>query len=461
MSRSGASFGLLTVFAAGCATSGAARGDFSAPPVAHRPATLVGRKGVRPRHTTPLPDPATTKQVSLAQLLAYAARYAPDLRVGRSRLALGEAEQQAAAPLLLDNPELSLSLGPRLSGGGQGLDVELSVQQRIPIAGQRGLRVDAARRFRDRLRAELAQLEWTVHRRVHAAYRIAQVAWRRRAAALRLRAFAQQLLTIARRREAAGAISGLQVQLVKGEVAQARQAEIVAESGDRRARLTLAEVAGWPSAHLPEPEDALPAPRPLRTPKRLVEQAQKQHPALRTLAASAQEARARAKLADRAAIPNPLLGISYAREGAVGGNAATIVLGTLSLPIPLWQRNQGDRARMRARWAVLRMRHATLASRLGVRVARVWTAVDAAARRIAIYGSKVLPTFERNLGMLERAFEAGKIDVLQVMVARGRFLQMQRQSLDAYEDYYRAVAALEAVVGSEIGAVEPTTRGVK
>lgn len=461
MFRSGASLGLLTVFAAGCATSGAARGDVSVPSLSHRSLSLAAKKSVRPGGTPPLPDPVTTKQVSLAQLLAYAARHAPDLRVGRSRLALGEAEQQAAAPLLLDNPEVSLSLGPRLSGGGQGLDVELSVQQRIPIAGQRGLRVEAARRFRGRLRAELTQLEWTVHRRVHAAYRIAQVARRRRAAAVRLRAFAEQLLTIARRREAAGAISGLQVQLVKGEVAQARQAEIVAESGDRRARLSLAEVAGWPSAHLPEPQGELPAPRPLPAPKRLLEQARKHHPALRTLAASSFEARARVKLADRAAIPNPLLGISYAREGAVGGNASTIVLGTLSLPIPLWQRNQGARARTRARWAVLRTRYATLASLLRVRVARVWTAVDAAARRIAIYGSKVLPTFELNLQLLERAFEAGKIDVLQVMVARGRFLQIQRQSLDAYEDYYRAVAALEAVVGAEIGAVGPATRGVK
>lgn len=39
---------------------------------------------------------------------------------------------------------------------------------------------------------------------------------------------------------------------------------------------------------------------------------------------------------------------------------------------------------------------------------------------------------------------------MEVMVARGRFLELQREALDAYEDYYRAVAALEAEIGEEI-----------
>lgn len=92
-------------------------------------------------------------------------------------------------------------------------------------------------------------------------------------------------------------------------------------------------------------------------------------------------------------------------------------------------------------------------------VARAAAAVAAAAERIAVYGGKVIPTFERNLEMLQRAFEAGKIDALQVMVARGRFLEIQRQSLNAHEDYYRAVATLESVVGTHVWSAPGRHRG--
>lgn len=456
MSRRWAGYGPLMLFAVGggvlfavggCATASGQSGDGSLP--AYRPRSAPASAAARGEGVI-APDPATVKKVSLAQLLAYAAGHAPPIRIGVSRLTLGDAELEAASPLLPENPNVSLSLGPRLSGGGKALDIELSIQQRIQIGGERGLRIEAARRFRDRLHAELSQTRWAVRARVRAGYRVAQVRRYRLRAADRLLAFAERLLSIAQRREAAGAISGLQVQVVKGELAQARQAKIRADNGYRAARLRLAELSGWPIAHLPSPVDELAPSRTLPTLRRLLEQARTKHPALQALAASAQQARAQIKLADRELVPKPALGLSYVREGAAGGNAATILLGTLSVAIPLWQRNQAPRARARARLSVIRARYLALEGVLQSRVARAFAAVDAGARRMAVYGREVLPTFERNLKMIQRAFEAGKIDVLQVMVARGRFLEIQRQSLDAHEDYYRAIAALEAVVGAEL-----------
>jgi cobalt-zinc-cadmium efflux system outer membrane protein len=129
---------------------------------------------------------------------------------------------------------------------------------------------------------------------------------------------------------------------------------------------------------------------------------------------------------------------------------ANIGLLTVAIPIPIWQRNQGERARARADAALARAERQALERALGVQVTRVADAVNAACERVAAYGTEIIPGLERNLELLRRAFELGELDVLQLMVARGRFLDVERDALTAYADYYDAVARLEELVGAEL-----------
>jgi cobalt-zinc-cadmium efflux system outer membrane protein len=89
-------------------------------------------------------------------------------------------------------------------------------------------------------------------------------------------------------------------------------------------------------------------------------------------------------------------------------------------------------------------------SSIAVRVTRATGAVNAGAARVQAYGSEIIPRFEENLALLSRAFELGEIDVLQALLARERFLQLERDSLAAFADYYQAVAELEAELGQEL-----------
>ncbi len=389
-------------------------------------------------------------KVTLQRLLAHADTHAPQMVVARSRLELGEAGLAAASPLLPENPNLEVALGPRLGTVGTELQVEVSLSQRLEIAGQRGLRLEAARRGRGVLGASLARVSWAVHCRVHQAFHAALVARQRsRAADLRL-AFARRLLDIARKREAAGAISALEVQVVQGEVAQARQARIKARGIHRQARLALAEVSGWPPGSEPEPAGNLEAPRKAPSPQELLKTAYSNSQVLKEDKEMVREAEARARLARRSAFPDLSLGASYSREKEIGGEANHIVMGSVGLPIPLWRRNQGPRARAAARAAVARARYAGQRRRLQASVLRAAAAANAARQRVEIFGSEVVPAFSRNLLLVSRSFQEGKVDALQVMVARGRFLQIQRAALDAHQDYYKAHALLEAVVGKEV-----------
>ena len=399
---------------------------------------------------TPLPDPSRGEPISLDAILAYADLHAPALRVARERQGLGDAAVAGAAPLLPDNPSVSLGLGPRITGSGALTDLTASLSQRIEIAGERNLRVSAAERTRDRLQAELDEARWKVHWDVHAAFHRALVARERLAAADRLLAFQERLVDITRRRLRAGDVSPLAVRLAEGELSQTRVARIATQQAHLRARLELGVLSGFPAAHPPEPAGELDEPREPPDAPALLELARRHQPRLRTLHSARMEAEAQARAADRDAWPEPTLGVQVVREGARMGLGETIVMGTLSLPLPIFQRNQGARAMARAEARIAGAERAAFASQLASRLEQNRTAVVAAAARVRTYGHEILPTFEENLRLIQRAFELGEIDILQVSVARELFLRIQTEALDAYTDYFQAVADLEASLGTDL-----------
>ena len=410
----------------------------------------------RPDPHEPAADPDSDAPVSLHGILAYAQIHAPAIRIAQARTLRGPAEIQAAHVRLPSDPSINVSAGPRLAPNGNfGVDVQLSVQQQVEIAGQRRLRIAAAERFDEVTRAESRQAAWQVHQRVHALFHRVLIAREQSAAAQRWLEFTEQLLDIARRRQRAGDISALDITAAEGELAQARQAKIRADSTYRRIRLQLAETAGWPADKLPEPAGVLDKPRAALSTAQLVQMSHERHPGLRTSEARIREATARARLADREAWPSATVGLSYTREaesmgGFSGDSEAHIVLAGFGLSLPLWYQNRPERSRARAALAIARTESDVLRSTLAARVARATEAVNAASQRVAVYGDDIVPTFERNLTLIRKAFELGEIDVLQVLVARERFLEVQRDALGAYQDYFDALAALEAVVGTEI-----------
>ena len=84
---------------------------------------------------------------------------------------------------------------------------------------------------------------------------------------------------------------------------------------------------------------------------------------------------------------------------------------------------------------------------------RAVDAVNTAAERVRTYASEVVPRFEENLSLLERAFELGEVDILEVFVARENFLRIQNEALEAYRAYYEAVFTLESLLGSPLATL--------
>ncbi len=400
--------------------------------------------------TTPEGGPPA-RRVSLHEVLEHADAHAPAVQLARTRLLYGDAALAGASPLFPDNPTVSGAWGKRRGAGADGTDWGVSIEQPLEIFGQRGLRLEAAEARQARLEAELTQARWEVHRLVHAGFHSALVGRERALAAERLVAFSEQLLEVARRRLQAGDVSQLTVRLAEAEAAQARQTRLAAAQDYVASRLALAELSGWTGAELLDPAGELDVPRAIPTDPELWRIAEAKNPGLARLRLAVTEAQARAALAGREAWPQPTLGASYEREGvSPQGGGESIWLGTLSLPLPLWRRNQGTRAETEADLRLSQTELETELVQARLRLSRSAGAVRTGSERVRLYGMEILPSFETNLTLLRRAYELGEVDLLQVSVARERFLQIQDEALDTYEAYYAAIAGLEAELGAEL-----------
>lgn len=398
----------------------------------------------------PIPIPAG-EDVALEKILQFADERSPVLLIARSTRSRAEASRAAASPLLPANPQASIAVGPRFGISGTGVDVEASLSQQIQIAGERGVRRAAAERFSEMTDAEIEQVRWTVHCDVHAAFHRALVERERLRLAERVVVFQQEVLRVVQRQIAAGETAPLSLRLAEAEVAQAVQAAAAARQGFIAARIRLAQLAGWPLAKPPSPSGAVDPPHEPPELDHLVKVAHEKLPRLKAVAAAVAEAEARLVVANRDVWPKPSVGVQYRREGnPTSEGAYDIVMGALSIPIPSFDVNQGDRARARADIAVAQAELDAVTMLLGGQIAELRSEVAAAAQRTQAYGTEILPRFEENLTLLRRSFELGEIDILALSIGRERFLRIQSDALAAQLDYFVAVAGLERLVGVDL-----------
>lgn len=393
------------------------------------------------------------KDVSLDEMLLFAEQHAPAVAVAQKRLQLGAAGVTGASPLFADNPEFSAGAGPRLSAGSISVDVEIGLEQRIDVAGERGLRLDAAQRRSQVFNRQLEQARWQVHGDVHAAFHLALVARAQAFVAADGEAFARDLLHIAATQVKAGEEAALTEKLAAAELARAQEQRLGADQRFTAACLTLADAAGWDDPTPPRPRGSLDVA--LATPplQKLVELALAHDPSLRVRADEVEAARALVAAADRSAWPKPSLGIHYAIEGAAFGSGGDhVVVGTLGVPLPLWQSNQADRAQAQAELSVAEAEHVAARGRALRYLALAKTRVDGAAQRHALLTGSVVPTARENLALLRRTFELGDVDITSVMLGRERLLNAEREALDTWGAYSTALAELEAAIGADVFA---------
>ncbi len=401
----------------------------------------------------PLESSAPSSGLTLDALLRFADSHAPMIQRARAQAAVSSADLVAAAIRLPANPQLSAGVGGRLSGGAVGFDVEAAIQQQFEVYGEPGLRRAAAEDGQRVAEAVVNEVRWAVHVEVHRLVLALQLMQERRNQSRRFISFSESMRRVVEQQVNEGESSPLALLVADSDFARAREVEIEAEQSVAMLHTRLAALVGWQGAELP----AISAPaivvRHAPGVDELLTMMAAQHPSLRTRELAVAAGQSQLLLETREARPEPAFGVSYAHEsapGPFGGSASNIWMFNISVPLPAWRTNQAGRARAEAEvLAAAADRDATVAELRG-QLTEAVVALNAAAERVALYETEIIPQIEQNLTLVERAWELGELDIHQVSQTRERLFTATTHYTDARIAWVESAAVLEGLTGTEL-----------
>jgi len=413
--------------------------------------------------SAPAPVPATAAaanesagvRLSLGQALERFRRQ--NLKLEAAKYEIGAARADVISAGLLPNPRLALDGAFLIHGDSSGADRQYQIMlvQGLPIWGRLGAAKTAAELNASAAEREFAASAWQLLgdvRRAHLELELAEARQRVLSAGLSDLERVQRVLDA---RAAAGAnpvYDRVRLEVERGSL-RARVAAASAELARAGAELGAA-IGGEPS---PEPllaSGALPEPRAEnRQLAALVRRGlERRHEiAASRLQASAAEARVRATR--KRFVPEPELGIGYARWDHVAGLPSSSLGGALlasaSMPLPIFDRGQGsvDRALQESRAARVRERDVKHGVEREVALAAEQLKLATAAYLAFQNDAQQNATNVRHIA--EVTYREGRGTILELLDAYSSYLRVQEQALELQGAALGAAVDLDQALGAE------------
>jgi outer membrane protein, heavy metal efflux system len=415
----------------------------------------------------PVPSQDTVS-VTLADVRRLTLAQSPALLAARQDNAIARGGLQQSR-LLLFNPDFSV-VAPGPGVGGVRNAAEFSLMQELEIAGQRGLRIGAARLSVARAASTVANTTRLTLADASLAFVRAYSAQRRLQVMNEVLQLTQRLLAAVRVQLGEGEISLLEANLAEIEFGRAR-ARVLAEQRDATsAILDLARLIGVgpdvPLRLIGAPTEPVgPAVSVARVGGRsdtltlridsLMLLGLARRPDVAAIEAAIRENDAILALSRREAWPNLRLGVLAERNQ---GEDRMRLGPAIGLSVPLFNRSQGLVAQRRAiaQQAVFQREAARLQVRTEIETAV--RALTAATAEAAIFDASVREPARANSALLEAAFQAGKIALPTLLLLRNQLLDAELGYWNAWLAREEAQILLDAATGALTAAETPSSR---
>lgn len=375
---------------------------------------------------------------TLADALHKARQDNPEIKA--LELEAGAVEAAGRQAALLPNPSLEYVREGRASEGGSS-----TVQLAIPLelGGKRAARMDAARSGNRAALADLAAGRARIEAEVAAAFHAAYLAQEHVALAAQVSESGRRSSDAAARRVLAGKVSPVEEARARVAEANWRIEGVAAQKELDEARIKLASLLGSEARAI----GTLAAPGAPEASALRLEAMLDASPAIERAAAEVDAGSAALKLERAQRVPDVSLIVGSKREGPERERVRQNIVG-LSIPLPLFNRNQG--AVLAAERRADKARAELEATRLRIRA----EAQQAHARMLAalqqerLVREDVLPGARYAAEAALKGFEAGKFNYVEVLDAQRTLVQAQAQHLRVLADFYRAKADLSRLVGN-------------
>ncbi len=153
-------------------------------------------------------------------------------------------------------------------------------------------------------------------------------------------------------------------------------------------------------------------------------------------------------------IPDPTLSgaVRYLGES----NDTAFVVG-LSIPMPVFDRNQGNLLEARYRLSKAEVERRAAVTRIRALLAAGYQALSATYAEATSLRDEVLPGAQRVFEAAGEAFRQGKLGYLDVLDAQRTFFEAKARYVDALNRFHKAVVDLERLTGEPVGG-EPAAQ---
>lgn len=399
---------------------------------------------------------AAEKVFGLSEVLSYALENNGELKAMRAERDLREAGKIRAG--LLPNPSLEFEGAGDFAFANEGEKrFSAALSQEIPTAGKRRKRRAVAGKELEEYGYRIADAERLLGEEVKIAFYDLLLAERRLDLAGRFVEINEQLLQVARDRFEAGDIPELEMNLARVEVARSRgrQAEAQREVDPRR--MKLFSLMGFSPGSELRITGALETHGFSARIEDLKALALARRPDLLALGAGKEKAEAEMRLAEAEGIPNVTASLSLEREessldvGDITVADRDKLLGLkLSVPLPLFDRNQAGKKEAITRWTSAETRRASARRNIERSVEAAFSRLMSTGKSLAIYDKDIFPQLEENLRLTREAYRLGEVGFLSVIEEQRKFLEANEGYLSALHEWNTEMARLAAAAGGEI-----------
>lgn len=391
---------------------------------------------------------ATAIELTLASAIDQALKRNPDLVASRYELTAAQARVLQAG--LRPNPELGLELenfaGSGAAKGTESLEATLSLSQVIELGGKRGLRRSVAQADSDLIAIEQRAGQLDVLAEVTRRFIDVVAAQERARFAAENSKLAQQTLdTINRRVQAARAplaeASRARIAVTRTAIEERRAAAAL-----RSARYGLAALWGDAEPTFTAASADLFAFAPVAAFPALMARIER-NPDITQFASQARLRDAELRLAQAQARPNLALSLGVRRLEE--SNDTALVAG-FSMPLPVFDRNQGAIREARARRAQSDAQlQAALVSVRGTLYA-VYQEMVAARESTESLRNEAIPQAQIALEQTQSGYERGRFSFLELLTAQQELLELRGAAIDSAADYHRLLAELERITSEPL-----------
>lgn len=381
------------------------------------------------------------KELSLSDALDLALKSNPDIAVAtREREALAGTKIQAATR---PNPFVSTSIQDTRSATRQ---TTLQLNQEIELGGKRFARMEAADAFYNKADAELATKQAEIHANVVAAFYEVLVAQERVILAKSSVEIAELALDAASKRVKAGKSSP--VEQTKSSVAAATtkielvQATTQLNNSRNRLGALWGDNATSFERVLGEVTN-IPEIASLSELNVLVDRS----PSIKLAKLEISTRKALADVERSKAIPNITISAGIVDNQEIGLNQA--LLG-LSIPIPIFDRNQGNVQEAVSRQYKAKEELIAIKNRIQTNLTTQYKRLSAARQITLALQNDILPNAQSAFDSANRGFSLGKFNFLDVLDAQRTLYQAKSQYINALLEAHQSIAEIERTLGEVV-----------